>query len=57
MVIAQAFAEYSGASVIVSALRDLWLTVQYHLSALPSSTWLIVGGCAALISYFWLRSS
>ena len=57
VVIAQAFAEYSGGSVITSALRDLWLTMQYHLSSMSSSTWLIVGACVGLISYFWLRSS
>jgi hypothetical protein len=56
VVIAQALVEYSGAS-LMTALRDLWLTVQYHLSAMSSSSWLILGACVGVISIFWLRSS
>ena len=56
VVIAQALVEYSGAS-LMTALRDLWLTVQYHLSAMSSSSWLVLGACIGVISIFWLRSS
>ena len=56
VVIAQALVEYNGAS-LMTALRDLWLTVQYHLSAMKSSSWLILGACIGVISIFWLRSS
>ena len=56
VVIAQALVEYNGAS-LMTALRDLWLTVQYHLSAMDSSSWLILAACIGVISIFWLRSS
>jgi hypothetical protein len=57
VIIAQAVGEYAGASVIASALSDLWLSAQYHLSSLSLSSWLIVGGALVLISHFWLRTS
>jgi len=56
VIIAQAFAEYGGAS-LMTALWDVWLTVQYHVSAMSLSTWLILGACVGVIAIFWVRSS
>jgi len=57
VIIAQAFGEYIGASVVASAFQETWRSLLYYLSSLSPSTWLIVGGSLLFLSYFWLRTS
>jgi hypothetical protein len=57
VVIAQALGEYVAVSAISAAFWDAWSSLQFYLTSLDGSTWLIVGGCVALVCILWMRFS